>query len=241
MFSSERLTEALTRANEHWKAGQVRPMDAEEAHAAKFTIAISRETGTYGAAIARAIGDRLGWPVYDRELLQRIADDIGVQRTLLESVDERPESWLHECWASLFSVPEVDHTVYFRRLVEALLSLAKLGDCVIVGRGATKVLPLATTLRVRIVAPLEHRIHAVQLEHGISHDEAAARVETKDRERNRFVTGHFHIDPADPANYDLVLNAERLSTTECVDLILAALDHLRQHRRAGLSAEPVPA
>src|SRR5687768_12113049 len=110
MFSSERLTEALSKANKHWSS---RP-GTDEHSAAKFTIAISRETGTYGAAVARAIGDRLGWPVYDRELLQRIADDIGVHRALLESVDERQESWLRECFTGLFSVPEVDHTVYFR-------------------------------------------------------------------------------------------------------------------------------
>jgi cytidylate kinase len=235
MSSSERSVEALSRAHEHWSATHV----GEKALEAKFTIAISRETGTYGAAIAREIGDRLGWPVYDRELLQRIADDIGIHRTLLESVDERQENWLSECLTSLFSGREVDHTVYFRRLVEALLSLAKHGDCVIVGRGATNILPLATTLRVRIVAPMEYRIRSVQREDRISYDEAAAQVETKDRERNRFVASHFQIDPVDPANYDLVLNTERLSTTECADLILEALNLLRH--KAGRAATPVPA
>ncbi|MBI2808891.1 MAG: cytidylate kinase-like family protein [Planctomycetes bacterium] len=235
MFSSERLTEALTRVHQHWNARRELPRNEDE-EAVKFTIAISRETGTYGAAIARAVGDRLGWPVYDRELLQRIADDIGVHRALLDSVDEQQESWLKECITSLFAVHAVSQTVYFRRLVEALLSLSKHGDCVIVGRGATRALPLATTLRVRLVARLEHRIQAVQREHATSREEAAAQVEKKDRERNRFVASHFHIDPADPANYDLVLNTERLSTTECADLILATLECLRQNAKARLPA-----
>jgi hypothetical protein len=229
MISTIRLTESLARAHEHWSTyhGQ----DGGRNPETKFTIAISRETGTYGAAIAREIGDRLGWPVYDRELLQRIADDIGVHRTLVESVDERQVGWLSECIGSLFGTRDVNQTVYFRRLVEALLSLSSHGECVIVGRGATAVLPEASTLRIRIVAPREHRIRAVRSEHSISHNEAATRVDTTDRERNGFLKNHFQIDATDPANYDLVLNAARLSTTECADLILAALERLRKHAR----------
>lgn len=221
MISPERLTEALARSHQHWHGA--------EGHSGRFTIAISRQTGTYGAAIAREIGDRLDWPVYDRELLQRIADDIGVHRTLIESVDERQEGWLSECVSQLFAVPEVNHTTYFRRLVETMLSLASHGDCVIVGRGAPHVLPLETTLRVRVVAPLEHRLLEVQRRDGVSRAVAAEQIEKKDRERDRFIKAHFRVDPTDPVNYDLVLNVARLSTKECASLVLAALDDLRQH------------
>jgi cytidylate kinase len=156
-------------------------------------------------------------------------------------VDERRVGWLSECVASLFSVPEVTEGAYFRRLVETLLSLAAHGDCVIVGRGATIVLPFATTLRVRVVAPLKHRIEAVQREHSISVKAATTRVETKDRERNRFITSHFEIDPTDAANYDLVLNAARFSTGECADFVIAALDRLRAHPRSSLAPRALQA
>jgi cytidylate kinase len=234
--SSARLTEALTRAHEHWHARS----PADEAAPGPFTVALSREAGTYGAAIARAVGDRLGWPVYDRELLQRIADDLGVRRTLLESVDERCLGWLHETLESFASVPQVNEMTFVRHLVQTLLSLAAHGNCVIVGRGATKVLPFATTLRVRVVAPLAHRIQAVAREHGISADEAARRVETKDCERRRFVLDHFRMDPEDPRNYDVILNAARFDVAECAELVIAALDRLRKPRR-NPEAPPVPA
>src|ERR1022692_3686960 len=177
LISPEHLTEALARAHQHWQTRRGGSASEESAPAA-FSIAVSREAGTYGAAIAREVGNRLGWPVYDRELLQRIADDMGVRRTLLESVDERRQGWLSECLASLFAVPEVTEVAYFRQLVETLLSLAAHGECVIVGRGAAVVLPLATTQRVRVAAPLEHRIKAVQRERSISLKEATARVKT---------------------------------------------------------------
>jgi cytidylate kinase len=233
-ISPEHLTEALARAHRHWQERR-RDMPASNASSltafspTAFTIAVSRETGTYGAAIAREVANRLGWPLYDRELLQRIADDMGVRGTLLESVDERQVGWVSECLGSLFAVPGVNQFAYVRQLVETLLSLAVHGKCVIVGRGASVVLPRATTLRVRLIAPLDYRIDAVQREQSITFKEAAARVESTDRERNRFVRDHFQTDPLDPANYDLILNAARFSAGECADLVIAALDRMRKH------------
>jgi cytidylate kinase len=108
-----------------------------------------------------------------------------------------------------------------------LLSLAAHGECVIVGRGAAQVLPAETTLRVRLVAPEEKRVEAIEQRFGISNEEAARWVEKTDAERIRFVRDHFHKDPADPRNYDLVLNSLRFSVDECADLILEALHRLQ--------------
>jgi cytidylate kinase len=232
------LTEALVHANQH---RQLQHKTGSEPVPPAFTVALSREAGTYGAAIAREVGNRLGWPVYDSELLQRVAKDLGVRRNLVESVDERQVGWLTECLEALSSAPTFSQSAYVRHLVETVLALAAHGDCVIVGRGATKLLPQATTLRVRVLAPLEHRVEAVRREHGISRQEAARRVEATDRARDRFVKEHFQMDPADPRNYDLVLNVARFSVEQCVALIVAALNCLRAPRTAGGTPQSVAA
>jgi cytidylate kinase len=232
------LTEALVRANQHWQLRHQEEAGTEKSAAPAFTIALSREAGTYGAAIARAVADRLGWPVYDSELLQRVASELGVQQASLSTMDERHVSWLSEYLEGLSPHQGVSQYAFMRRLLETILALAARGNCVIVGRGATKVLPAATTLRVRIVAPQEHRIQAVQREHGISREEAVRRVETTDRERNDFVHEHFGMDAADPRNYDLVLNAGRFPIDQCVELILAALDRLRAASDTASASQP---
>ncbi|MGE5388460.1 MAG: hypothetical protein ACM3NE_06195, partial [Hyphomicrobiales bacterium] len=38
-----------------------------------FTIALSREAGSGGTLVAREIGRRLNWPVYDRETACRLS------------------------------------------------------------------------------------------------------------------------------------------------------------------------
>jgi cytidylate kinase len=202
-----------------------------------FTIALSREAGVGGGNIAREVGARLDWPVYDRELLKHIAEKMGHDPRILEGVDEKHVSWIRESIDALMAVPAVHSSAYVRRLVQTLLSLAAQGACVIVGRGAPQVLPPATTLRVRLVGPRESRIAALGQRLSLSREEAELRVDTTDRERHVFVKDHFHLDPADPHNYDLVLNAPRLGATECADLIVDALRRLQARAKATRQAK----
>lgn len=227
---TEHLTEALARAQKHWLERHAGA--ANDSMPDDFTVAFSREAGTPGAVIARKAAERLGWPVYDHELVQRIANDLGVRRALLESVDERHIDWVSESLSGLLEVPQVSSTAYFRQLLETVLSLATHGKCVIVGRGATCILPPGTTLRVRIVAPLDDRIQAVRRDHGCTEADASATVRRTDEERNRFIRDHFQCDPEDPSNYDLVLNTASFSTEEAADIVLAALDRRQQRRKS---------
>jgi cytidylate kinase len=199
-----------------------------------LTIALSREVGTLGTAAAQEVGRRLGWQVYDHELLERIAQEMGVRAALLESVDERQQGWLTESISALLTPhfggkpsAVVCETVYVRRLIETILALGIHGECVIVGRGAAFILPRETTLRVRLVAPPKVRIAVLSRKLEISAKDAARQIRTTDRERHKFVKDHFFRDPAAPQNYDLVLNTARASTGAIATLIVAALHELQ--------------
>ena len=85
----------------------------------------------------RAVGARLNWPVYDQELLRRVADDMGQRAHMLESLDEKQANWLQESLSGFVtSAPTVDSSAYVHRLTETLFSLAANGECIILGRGA---------------------------------------------------------------------------------------------------------
>jgi cytidylate kinase len=189
---------------------------------------MSREPGAGGTTIARVVAERLGWPVYDSELIQRIAEDLGVHTSLLQSVDEKRVNWLQEC-LNAWTSSAVSDFAYRQRLLETLLSLASHGECVIVGRGAAQFLAPETTLRVRLVGPLEERSRSVSQRFGVSREEAARRIEATDRDRNQFVREYFGKDATDARLYDLVLNSSRFSIKECADLIIEALRQLEHH------------
>jgi cytidylate kinase len=230
VMSSGQTAEALLRASQHWQAAQQRARAAPE-HGAAFTIALSRETGARGTSVARALANQLDWHVYDHELLELIAKEMGLRTRLLESVDERHMSWVRETLAGFSLVPEVTETSYVRHVVETMLSLASHGSCILVGRGAPHVLPAGTTLRVRLVAPLEDRINVMSHELHLTHQEAARRVQTTDRERAAFIKEHFQKDAENPDNYDLILNSTRFTVDECAEVIIAGLHRLQAHAR----------
>ncbi len=218
---SERMVEGMAQTFLHLEK---KSPAAKPAEAQPFTIALSRDCGANGHLIARALGARLNWPVYDQELLRRIADDMGLRARMLESLDEKRTSWLQESLAGFVtSSPAVDSAAYIHHLVETLLSLAAHGECVILGRGAAQLLPAATTLRVRLVGPLKHRIATIQKRLGVKREEAARRVAQTDHDRTQFVVVNFHNDPADPCNYDLVLNSARLGVEASAEVIVEAL------------------
>ena len=98
------------------------------------------------------MGGQLGWPVYDHELLDCIAEEKGLTARLLEHMDERLVGWLEESVRAFCTQEGSQEGVYLKALLELLASLGKAGRCVIVGRGAAQVLPAETTLRVRVIA-----------------------------------------------------------------------------------------
>jgi cytidylate kinase len=221
---SERSSEALMRAMTHWEGrrGAAGPGGAP----AGLTVAISRQIGGRGTSVGRAVGVKLGWPVYDNELLERIAREQNLRLSLLESVDERRTSWIEECLEAFGEIPAVSASAYARYLTETVLSLAAHGECVIVGRGAAQILPPASTLRVRLVAPLEDRIAWMSREQNLPRNEAARRVAEVEGERVGFIRTHFQKDPTDPTGYDLLLNSSRFALDGCADLIVAALNRM---------------
>jgi cytidylate kinase len=238
MYSHEHsLSQLVEEARRHWEARRqpgAAQRDISSQVSRAFTIALSREVGTQGTSVAKEVGKLLGWHVYDHQLLEHIAKEMGLRTALLESVDERQQSRLLELVEAFATAPAksgwgafVSESAYVHDLVETVLALGVHGECVIVGRGAAFVLPAATTLRVRLVGPVKERITELSRKLGISEREAALRVRTIDRERTDFVQDHFSKDPSDPRNYDLVLNTSHLSVAQCAELIVETLNRLQ--------------
>ena len=185
--------------------------------------------------MAQEVGKLLGWHVYDHGLVEKIAQDMGLRTSLLESVDERQQSALLETAEAFLSAPRksdwgplVTESGYVHHLVKTVLALGVHGECVIVGRGAVFILPAATTVRVRLVGPVPERIAVTRARTSASPNVKRQRqVRTMDRERTDFVQDFFQQNPTDPRNYDLVLNASRLSVAPNAELIVETLHRLQ--------------
>jgi cytidylate kinase len=220
------------RANAYNRVHAEESLDARCDNGPGFTIAISRDAGVEAGDVARAVGVRLGWPVWDHELLVAVAERMHSRAKDLTPVDETHVSWLQESLEMMLDMHAVSQIAYVHQLVKVVDELGEQGNCIVVGRGAAQLLPVDSTLRVRLVAPLESRVVAMcRITGTVNHAAALRKIEKLQRDRTRFVTDHFHADPTDPANYDLVLNVSRLSIDDCTQQIVDAL-HAEQTSRA---------
>lgn len=231
-IAAEHFGEAITRLSKH-----PNPLGADSSAAGgsapdhqAFTIAFSREAGSGGISVAKEVGRRLNWPVYDQELLESLATDLKVDVSFLEDYDERRGSWLVDCIKAFSATAGPSEVTYFHRLVRMLQALGAQGECLIVGRGSSYVLPTETTLRVRIVAARDDRIAFIARERTLNKVDAARFVDTKDKERSKFIKDHFHKDPSDSQNYDLILNRSRFSVDETAELVIEALQRMQARK-----------
>ena len=188
----------------------------------KVTIAVSRERYALGSQVALAIGKLIGWHVYDRELVDMVAERSVLRSELLESIDEHTRSWLIESLTGLSHPGEISSAGYLHHLKHVMAALASHGECVIVGRGAAAFLPVESTLRVRVQAPLEVRAERLAAAENLAKDEARKQAIEIDRERATFVNQHFGVDLSDPHLFDVIVNTERLSPADCAEAIVAA-------------------
>ncbi len=185
-------------------------------------ITISRQAGSGGGEVAALVGERLAWPVFDRNILQVMAEDDAVRKNLYESLDENDLSWIHEFAQSLFS-REIPRNDYFRRLGKTMLAVVRQGPAVILGRGGSLILPCELGLRVRIIAPLKLRVARYMSKSEITKTQAERLLRETDKKRDHFVRSHFNADPEDPYRYDLIVNMEHCSTKSAAEIIVATM------------------
>jgi hypothetical protein len=189
---------------------------------AGLTIAISREAGARGGTIARHAGGKLGWQVYPQDLLEYVTQDAAARQEILEDLPEGAPTWAEEQLNRLRQAGNVSNNPSVIELARIVLFLGARGDAILVGRGAGRVLPPRSTLNVRLIAPLQDRIAYMAQWLRLTEEEAAEHVRRLDHRRSEFVQTHFHRDPADPHQYDLVLNSSLLGEERCAEIIVQA-------------------
>ncbi len=187
-------------------------------------ICLSREAGAGGGTIARMVGQRLGWKVYDHELLEAIAHRMGLPVDEVRTFDELAPSVVQDWLLPLREEHYAPQEAYLDHLAKLIEAIGRAGESVLVGRGAGFLLPRETTLSLRVIAPL--RIRSVRLAErmGVSVRTARRAARDLDRRRAQFDRTMHRMASADPHNYDLVLDSQSLGLDIAVEMIVKAVE-----------------
>jgi len=201
-------------------------------------IAIEREFGCGGGAIAERLAGHLGWKLFDRELTSEIAKLAKVKESVAKDCDERLDPFLYRLgkvfWRGSYerrlhiedeSVFDTDRLVMLvSKIVEAA---AAKGNCVIVGRGAVWFLRgRPDTLSIFLYAPRSEKIRRL-IARGNDHTEAVQLLNTVDEERAAFVKRYFGKQWPTRPLYHAMLNTQ-LGDEICVSTILGLMDSVNK-------------
>ena len=105
-------------------------------------VAISRETGTGGAAVAQRVAELLNWEVLHREILDEMAEKYHMHRAMVGLADETASNWIVEIFGKWLDPRIVTHSEYIVHLGQLVLLAAQHSSKVFVGRGAQFFLPV---------------------------------------------------------------------------------------------------
>ncbi len=201
---------------------------AESAPSARHQfLTISRQIGSLGGAIVEEVAGNLCWRIYDKEIVDSIAQSAHVRQRLVEQLDEKAQNLVHETVRRLLRMAEGGSfglEEYHEGLLRTLAGLAGQGNAILVGRGANFVLHGEKRgLHLRVVASDETRLERLRRRWNLSLSGALRRMREVDAERSSFVRRHFRHDIEDPRFYDLILNTDFLSPQQAVAAILAVI------------------
>lgn len=185
-------------------------------------VTVSREAWSQGTELAKRVAERLGFDLWDQELVHRVAEQAGVSRAMLEAIDEHRRGVIENLIGAVLHGEMLSEREYVAQLLAVIHAVAEHGRAVIVGRGAQFVLAPASVLRVRVVCPVEVRTENLARASGRGAAAAREEIARIDRERATFVRSAFDRDVADTAAYDLVVNTGWVSLDRGVDLVAAA-------------------
>ena len=192
---------------------------------------IGREFGSGGREVGEKLAAKLGLQPHASAPLQHASQDRGFFEDIIEKNDEKPtNSFLYSLVMDTYSVsgysaaPFLDmplnHKVFLAQF-ETIKKIAEKESCVIVGRCADYALSdNPDCINIFIHADLDVRIKNVSRNLNITENKARDIINKTDKQRASYYNYYTSKKWGDSKSYNLSLDAGKLGTDNCVEMIL---------------------
>lgn len=199
-----------------------------------YAICIGRSYGSGGYRLAKRLHKRLEVPLYDKELLDKAAEDSHIRRELFEQADEQNRYEMPLVLSGTLGMPNAfymtaqsylsnDHL--FSIQAETIQKLGSKGSAIFVGRCADYLLREHNQLlTIFVTDDLERRAEVVQKRLNLdSLEEATREAERVDKSRRDYYNYYTskHWGRAD--NYDLCLKLSAIGIDYAVEMIIGII------------------
>lgn len=196
----------------------------------KRFVTITRQYGSGGHDIGKALAKALGIGFYDKELISLAARESGIAPAVFEKADEKPaNSLLYSLSVGLYnygnglSSPMDDLPVNDKLYLlqhKIIKEKAESESFVIVGRCADYILKdHPGVVKVFIYADIESRIRRAISRHDIEPARAKQAIIKTDKNRANYYSFYSGQKWGQVENYDLCINTTKLDVDQAVKLI----------------------
>ena len=189
-----------------------------------FVVTVGCEYASGGIEIGKMIAKSLGVEYYDRDLIDKVVEQIGVDRELVEKADSG-ENVKYEFDTNFGPrYANLTNRVIYEQF-EVINKFAEKSSCVIIGRCSNYILKdRKDCLNVFIYAPFEKRVEYVMEKKGVSYDEAAELVKYNDRMLGSRYNYMTNGDMRDCSMRDMMIDSSVLGLEKTAKYILQMID-----------------
>jgi cytidylate kinase len=183
-------------------------------------ITVSRQTGAGSKPVCEKLiqimddysePEGVKWAYFDRNLIEKVLEDHNLPKQISEFMHEGKYKHLNAVVYELLGLKPSEWTIV-QKTTDTILQLARMGNVVIVGRGANIITSkLKNTFHVRLIASLEKRVEHIKSLMNMSEKEALNYIKKEDENRKQFIKSYFHADVDDPLLYHMTVNTDLLT------------------------------
>lgn len=195
-----------------------------------MVITIGREYGSGGKYIGERLAEELNLKLYDKELLNKVAEESGMDLNILEQMDEKQEECFWYTFAmSLYQQDSIDtlaeipsNEKIFIEQAKIIEELAQKEDCIIIGRCSNVILKnKPDVLNIFVYSSeLDFKVkRKMQYGNFESELDVIKTIERIDKERETYYNYFTKENWGDRKSYDLMIDTSKIGVDKAVELI----------------------
>lgn len=186
----------------------------------KYTITITREFGSLGRPIARALSEQLGIEFYDRDIVEEVSRQLDMPVSKISESEEKSHHYLFSSMFPLGTDEEYIQDMIFDVQKDIILDLAGRSSCIIVGRCSDYLLQNEkNTINIFIYAPYARRLENCVRTLGMTEEQAKKMIMRVDKARAKYHKRYAGYLPADPKHKHLMIDSSLLGVEGTAELI----------------------
>lgn len=186
----------------------------------KYNITITREFGSMGRPIAKALSERLGIEYYDRDIVEEVSHQLNLPVSKISDVEESSKKHFLAGMFPLGTDTEYIQDMIFDVQKDIILDLARKSSCILVGRCADYLLQnQPNVINIFVYAPykakLENCINVLEM----TEDEAKKAIMKVDKARTAYHKRYAGYTPYDTKHKHLMIDSSLLGVEGTADMI----------------------